>query len=147
MAVALEELVAGAVFRFKAGARRIVGRRNETDRGYMVEWAYADGKPRRGKTSGSQWCHYFRREAIERIPAGEDAAETVQLLPDRRTVAKLAEPVTINITTRKPSRWAFVDLETGDVWAHTGEKFAHMSAQQCEDVAHVVSGTARVRKG
>lgn len=146
MAVALTEIVVGAVFRFKTAARRVVGRHNETDRGFMVSWQYADGRPRGGRTSGSQWVHYFRREAIERIPGGEEG-ETVQLLPDRRTISRLAEPVNINIYTRAPAKYALVDMETGDIWGHTGERFVRMSAKQCDDVAHIAHGTARILEG
>lgn len=147
MTVGLDELVPGAVFRFKTAARRVVGRRRETSKGFMVEWAYADGKLRGGRAGGSQWCHYFRKEAIESIPGGGEVGDGVQLLPDRRTVSRLAEPMTISLTTKAPAKWAMVDMETGQVWGHDGEKFVAMSADRCDDVAHIARGTAIALRG
>lgn len=81
MAVAIEQIQPGAVFRFKTANRRVTSLSSPLGAGFNVNWEYADGKKRGGRLSGSQWVHYFKANAIEQIL---DSARTemniVQLL-------------------------------------------------------------------
>ena len=113
MAISVEQIKVGAVFKFAKANRRVVGIGEVGERGFNVEWAYADGKSRGGRIGGSQWCHYFKSDAIEELPADECGVRT---LLSGRQVASEAEPREVSVSTKCPSKWAMVDLETGDVW-------------------------------
>lgn len=144
MAVPLDQLVPGAVFRFKSGLRRITRLRPSGQR-FMVDWEYADHQPHR-RRSGSVWGPNFRREAIELVPDPSMHHESRQLLPSRRTVACLPQPVEIKLQTRCPAKWIMVDMESGELWGHDGQQFHRLSAQQIGEVADVAR-MAGARRG
>lgn len=75
MAVAIELIQPGAVFRFKTAARRVTSLSEPLGSGFNVRWEYADGKKRGGRSGGSQWVYYFKAEAIEQIPDPAVAGE------------------------------------------------------------------------
>lgn len=64
MAVPIETIQVGCVFKFKNGPRRVAHLSVPIGRGFQVTWEYADSVKRNGKLGGSQWVHYFRRDAI-----------------------------------------------------------------------------------
>lgn len=136
MAISIEDIKVGRVFRFDKANRRVVGIREVSRRGFTVDWAYADGKRRGGRTGGSQWCHYFRSNAIEELP--DDVGGTRTLVTGR-SVAALAEPVQVALTTKCPSKWCFVDLETADIWGHQDGKLVRASAEAVDELAEAVS--------
>lgn len=136
MAVQLEQIKVGAVFVFKHGARRVVSTSRVSERGFTVHWEYADGKARGGRLGGEQWCHYFRKDAIEEAPA--DAAGATRTLKTGRVVVAETAARTISITSRCPAKWAMVDLETGDVWADHGGALKRASDDVMKDLAVVV---------
>lgn len=137
MAVAIEQIQPGAVFRFKTAARRVTSLSKPLGAGFNVNWEYADGKKRGGRLSGSQWVHYFKVQAIEQIPEPAAAGMSRQLLPSRKSVASLNEPVEITLRTHCPAKWAVVDMETGELWGHDGAQFRRLSAAEAADVATV----------
>lgn len=140
MAVPIETIRPGAVFRFKTGLRRVIRIKPagpESIPGFMVDWEYADDQPHR-RSRGSLWAETFRLQAIEPVPDHDQAGEQRQLLPSRRTVHCLPEPVEIILRTRCPAKWRLVDLETGDLWGHDGQHFVRLSDEQTGEVADVV---------
>lgn len=144
MSVSIEQILPGAVFRFKAAARRITSLGKPAGRGFNVNWEYADGKKRGGRLTGSQWVHYFRSDAIEQIPDPAQAVEMRKLkVPSGRTVTGIADNVTISLTTHCPQKWAIVDMETGQLWGHDGQQFRLLSPDEAQDVAHVANQAAR----
>lgn len=54
MPIAMEQVKVGAVFRFAKVDRRVVGLKGVGERGFTVQLAYADGKPRGTKTGGER---------------------------------------------------------------------------------------------
>lgn len=141
MSVPIEQITPGAVFRFKAGLRRVKKLRDHAGTGFMVDYELVDGQPRRRQT-GSQWVHYFRKEAIEQVPDPSAAGEQRQLLPSRRTVPCLDAPVDITLKTRCPAKWAMVDMETGELWGHDGQRFHRLTAMQSGEVAEIARMSA-----
>lgn len=139
MAVPIETIQPGAVFRFKTAQRRVVAIFDVTARGCMVRWAYADQKPRGGKLGGEQWVHYFRTDAIEQVPNDGDAKAFRVLRPSRVRAPFLSEAVEIKIVTQCPAKWAMVDLETGEAWSHDGRVLKRMSDPERADVAAAVA--------
>lgn len=140
MSVQIEQIRPGAVFRFKTAARRVVGV-EVVGSGANVHWEYADGKKRGGRTSGRQWIHYFRTEAIEQIPDPALAGETRALLSGRQVPAR-KDTVGISLVTHCPSKWAMVDLETGELWGHDGLQFERLSPAGAAEVAKVAKRAA-----
>ncbi|MBS3912748.1 MAG: hypothetical protein KGZ70_13155 [Hydrogenophaga sp.] len=138
MSVPYEQLVTGAAFRFKNGIRRITGMRGHVGTGFMVDWEYADGLPRRRQT-GSLWSHSFRMQALELVLDPSTVGEQRQLLPSQRIVACLDQPVVITIKSRCPAKWVMVDMETGQLWGHDGKTFQRLTDQQAGEVAAVAS--------
>ncbi len=67
------------------------------------------------------------------------ARELRLLLSSRRCVPCLPKTVDITVKTRCPGKWAVVDMETGEVWAHDGQRFARLSPEQKREVADVVN--------
>ena len=137
MPVSIEQIRPGAVFRFKTAARRVTSLSKPLGAGFNVNWEYADRLPRGGKRTGSQWVHYFRANAIEEIPDPGTAAEQRKLIPLQRLVGCQPAPVTITLETRCPDKYAIVDLETGELWGHTGDTFRRLSEAESADVAYV----------
>jgi hypothetical protein len=137
MPVSIEQIRPGAVFRFKTAARRVTSLSKPLGAGFNVNWEYADRLPRGGKRTGSQWVHYFRANAIEEIPDPGPAAEQRKLIPLQRVVGCQPAPVTITLETRCPDKYAIVDLETGELWGHTGDTFRRLSEAESADVAYV----------
>lgn len=124
MTIRLETIRVGACFKFKAAIRRVTGITRRSDRGFDVQWEYADGKKRGGRLNGEQWCHYFAKEAIAEVARNDGGTRT--LLSGREVVCS-PETTGISITTHCPAKWAFVDLETGEVWAHDGSGLVRAS--------------------
>lgn len=58
-------------------------------------------------------------------------------VPERRTDAE------ITITTKCPSKWAMVDLETGDIWTHDGATFSRATDEISSEVIEVASSAKR----
>lgn len=141
MSVPFDLIRPGVVFRFKAGLRRVTRLRPYSDR-FMVDWEYADGQPRQ-RRGGSVWGPNFRREAIEMVPDPSMHHESRQLLPSRRTVACLEHPVEIKLTTRCPAKWSMVDMETGELWGHDGQRFQRMTAAQAGEIADIARMAAK----
>jgi len=114
----MEQIKVGAVFRFAKADRRVVGIKGLGERGFTVQWAYEDGKPRGAKTGGEQWCHYFRSDAISELP--QDGSGVRTLLSGRQVACEAVEKQ-ISVSTKCPRKWALVDLETGDVWVSVAD--------------------------
>ncbi len=70
------------------------------------------------------------------------ANEHRKLIPPLRTAPCLPEVTTITIETRCPSKYAVVDLETGELWAHDGKQFKRLSEAEASDVAYVARRSA-----
>ena len=137
MPVSIEQIRPGAVLRFKTAARRVTSLSKPLGSGFNVNWEYADRLPRGGKRTGSQWVHYFRADAIEEIPDPGAVTEQRKLIPPQRVVGCQPAPVTITLETRCPDKYAIVDLETGELWGHTGDTFRRLSEAESADVAYV----------
>lgn len=123
MTVSTNQVKPGAVFRFKHGVRRVTTVANS-----HVNWEYADGKMRVGRLSGKMWLPYFRKEAIEELPAPNIVGETRKLKPHGKEVQCRPDLTDINIKTRCPGKWVMIDLETGELWGHDGDKFVRLDA-------------------
>jgi hypothetical protein len=67
------------------------------------------------------------------------ARELRLLLSSRRCVPCLPKTVDITVKTRFPGKWAVVDMETGELWAHDGLRFARLSSEKKREVADVVN--------
>lgn len=145
MPVSIEQIRPGAVFRFKTAARRVTSLSKPLGSGFNVNWEYADRLPRAGKRTGSQWVHYFRANAIEEIPDPGAAAEQRKLIPLQRLVGCQPTPITITLETRCPDKYAIVDLETGELWGHTGDTFRRLSEAESADVAYVAGLASRAQ--
>jgi hypothetical protein len=135
MAVAIEQIKPGAVFRFKNGPRRVTGLGKPGGMGFndIVRWEYADGKKRGGRLTGSQLINYFRSDAIEQIPDPAVAGTTRRLVSGREAPS-LEDMVEITLNTHCPAKWAFVDLETGKLWGHDGTQFKRLSSAEAAEV-------------
>lgn len=46
-----------------------------------------------------------------------------------RTLVELAAPISLSLHTKVPSKWACVDLETGEVWSGSEKGFVRASAE------------------
>lgn len=137
MPVLLESIKPGAVFRFKTALRLVVSL-DSLKMGAFVNWMYADGKPRGGRLGGRQWITYFRQDAIELLP-DKGIVSSFRTLKSQREVGVLREQITISIKTNCPGKWAFVDLETGDLWGHDGNEFKRLSPAEQGDLASAVN--------
>ncbi|MBK6616553.1 hypothetical protein [Ottowia sp.] len=124
MAIRVDQIKVGACFTFKVATRRVTGLSGQTARGFNVHWEYADGKKRGGRLSGEQWCHYFAKEALQEVPSEDEGTRT--LLSGRVVVSK-KDITAVSIRTHCVAKWAFVDLETGDTWAHDGSGLVRAS--------------------
>ncbi len=137
MAVPIEQIVRGAVFRFKTANRLVVECKALSSRGFVVHWQYADGKKRGGKLGGAQWVHYFRAEALEQVPPEDGSGETVILIGGKRIVPRRKELVEVTLLTKAPQKYAIVDMETGELWGHDGDKFRRLTEDECREVSAV----------
>lgn len=90
MAVPIEQIIPGAVFRFKTADRRVVSLSKPVGSGFDVKWKYADGKKRAGRLGGAQWVHYFRQDAIHQLP---NHPQTPPPKTERKPVGGLQERV------------------------------------------------------
>lgn len=126
-------LKVGACFRFKTAVRRIT--RIEKSE---IHWEYADRKRRAGRLGGVQWLEYFRSEAIEEVPDPIMQSERITLRTGE-TVPVLNESVSIVLETNAPRRWAFVDLESGEVWSHDGNRFEPIKGTGTHAVKNAIS--------
>jgi hypothetical protein len=144
MAVAIEQIRPGAVFRFKNGPRRVIEFAKPVGSGFntRVRWEYADGKKRGGRLTGTQWVHYFRAKAIEEIPDPAVAGDTLRLLSGREVATFKDDSCKITVDTNCPAKWAFVDLETGELWGHDGTKLRHLSPAEAAEVEAVAKQAA-----
>jgi hypothetical protein len=136
MAVKIEQIKIGAVFLFKHGPRRVTGFGKPIGTGFNVRWEYADGKKRNGRLTGSQWVNYFKVNAIEQIPDPALAGTTRRLVSGRE-VPSLYSATEVKLNTHCPAKWAFVDLETGELWGHDGNQFRRLSSAEAEEVMDV----------
>ncbi len=78
-------------------------------------------------------CEVYRVHASDRTKAkrkaqaqrARDAREMsgTRKLLDGRTVPELKRPVKVCLDTRCPSKWEFLDRETGETWMHDGTAF------------------------
>jgi hypothetical protein len=134
MAVPIEQIKPGAVFRFVKALRRVKSLSPWVGSGCSANWEYADGVKRGGKLSGTQWVHYFRADAIEQVP---DTGESRRIKLSGKPVPGLALEVVIAIRTKCSAKWVVVDMETGQLWAHDGIEFRHLTSEQASDVAAV----------
>lgn len=151
MSVKLEAVQVGSVFEFPAGPRRVVKLGSpiggDFNRGFNVCWEYADGQKRAGRLEGELWIHYFRRQAVREIPdQWREEAPSVELLGSGRVVPACREPVSIELHTRAPAKWAFVDQETGEIWTHDGSNFRRMSPDEIRELDALVSTKARLAR-
>lgn len=137
MAVTIEQIKPGAVFRFKTALRRVKSLSPWVGNGCNVNWEYADGQKRGGKLSGSQWVHYFRTDAIDQVPDPSLAGQPRLIKPSGKSVPSLTYEVNILVRTKCPAKWAMVDMETGDMWGHDGSSFLRLTSEQARDVATV----------
>ena len=133
MTVQAVSLKVGACFRFKTAVRRIT--RIEKSE---IHWEYADRKRRAGRLGGVQWLEYFRSEAIEEVPDPIMQSERITLRTGE-TVPVLNESVSIVLETNAPRRWAFVDLESGEVWSHDGNRFEPIKGTGTHAVKNAIS--------
>lgn len=53
-------------------------------------------------------------------------------LKNGKIVDSLSTPVKIEILTRCPKKWAFVDMETGQVWQHCFDQLRHSDELKAE---------------
>jgi hypothetical protein len=141
MAVAIEQIKPGAVFRFKTAPRRVTGFGKQMGTGFNVKWEYADGRKRGGRLTGSMWVHYFRAKAIAEIPDPATAGTTIRLVSGR-DVPSLYGAAEIKLNTHCPAKWAFVDLETGDLWGCDGNQFRRLSSAEATEVEAVAKQAA-----
>lgn len=135
MSVPIERVRPGALFRFRSGPRRVTAVGPRIGSGFTVEWEYADGKAREGRTTGSLWVHYFCQEAIEEIRGGITSLGPSRTLRSGRAVLNHQEEVHIRLSTRCPGKWAFADLETGELWGHDGKQFVRLNAEDAASLA------------
>lgn len=143
MPVQRQQVKPGAVFRFKTADRRVTELSEDIGSGFNVSWEYADGQPRRGRLTGTQWVYGFMAAALEEIPDPARSNEHRQLLPHGTLVSCTADPVAITLTTRCPAKWAMVDMETGDIWGHDGKTFRRLSEAEIKNVAQVAAQAVR----
>ena len=137
MAVPIEVIQVGRVFQFKSGPRRVIRLSAPVGSGFQVNWEYADGAQRQGRLGGSQWVHYFRREAQGEVMTDAATADGRTLLTGAR-VACETEVVPVTLHTTCPRKWAFVDLETGEVWGNDGTGFTRIDAAGASQIAEVL---------
>lgn len=141
MAIPVDQLRPGAVFQFKNGLRRVTALRKEGALGFMVDWEYVDGSPRR-RQSGSLWFESFRVQALALVPDPSLIGEKRTLLPSGRTVACLEQPVAVTLHTRCPLKWVMVDMESGELWRHDGQRFERLSPNEALEVQAVARTAA-----
>lgn len=139
MAVGIERIKPGAAFQFATAVRRVTSIGAQVGSGFMVNWEYADGRKRGGKLSGSQWVHYFRKDAIEELPDAGSSAPMRTLRPNGRMVPCLSEPTAVTLNTACPAKWVMVDLETGDLWGHNGTSFKRADPVMVAELVAVAS--------
>lgn len=137
MAVPIESIQVGRVFEFKGGPRRVVNLSPPLGSGFQVKWEYADGVKRNGKLGGSQWVHYFRKDAKRELIADPDSSEVRKLLTSQ-TVPSQQDAVPITLTTKCPRKWRMVDLESGEVWTHDGEHFTRAEPADVREMAQAL---------
>ncbi|ELK3536738.1 hypothetical protein ACQ1XD_004667 [Pseudomonas aeruginosa] len=139
MAVPIDSIQVGRVFDFPGGARRVVKLSPPLGTGFNVEWEYADGQKRQGKHGGSQWVHYFRRAAKRELVVDGPGGQT-RALRTSEVVPVLDAAIDVSIHTTCPRKWAFVDLETGEVWKHDGQAFIRASTDEVKSITRALGG-------
>lgn len=68
--------------------------------------------------------------------------EPRKLRPSGKPATSLAEAVDITLRTHCPAKWAFVDMETGELWGHDGAAFRRLLPAEAADVAAVAKQAA-----
>jgi hypothetical protein len=58
-----------------------------------------------------------------------------------RVVPELTECVSLEVSTKCPGKWAFVDLQSGDVFVHDGTAFSRPSPEVLEEISSTVSAS------
>lgn len=56
-----------------------------------------------------------------------------------RAVPELADTSGLTLTTRCPTKWLAVDLETGDVWAGHSDGWRRATAEECQEASACLS--------
>jgi hypothetical protein len=137
MTVSIDQVTPGAVFRFKTAARRVVNVTiDATAPSGYVEWEYADGKKRHGKQFGSMGLQSFCKDAVEEILRHTSIRK---IKSSNRKIPCAPELVDITVQTRCPDKWVMVDLETGELWGHDGDKFVRLDAVRAVEASAVVA--------
>lgn len=142
MAVSIEQVKPGAVFRFANEIRRVKSLSEHSASGFNVCWEYADGQARGGKLGGKQWVRGFIATALEELTLPSWSQETRLLLPAGDPAPCAPSRVEITVQTYCPGKWAFVDMETGELWGHDGQTFHRLAADAAGKVAHIAAGAA-----
>lgn len=106
---------------------------------------YPLGRPRDTKTSdllADRFIQQARREG-KLIKAGHVHWKQVTLdervLKSGRVVRDLPEPIDVKLTTRCPSKWLAVDLETGDIWAATEKGWTRAPYKAIEEAREALT--------
>lgn len=55
-------------------------------------------------------------------------------------VPVLDAAIDVSIHTTCPRKWAFVDLETGEVWKHDGQAFIRASTDEVKSITRALGG-------
>lgn len=67
---------------------------------------------------------------------------TIRHLRDGRTVSELPQSVAVSLQTRCPGKWAFVDLETGQIWIHDQQHGFVRATRGDTQLVHQVAASA-----
>lgn len=65
-------------------------------------------------------------------------------LRDGSVVSEASAIETVSLETRCPAKWAFVDLETGDIWLHDKERGFVRAPRERAELVRQVAATAAV---
>lgn len=97
-----------------------------------------------GKTPASKGKLYWPRVSL--LQSMDAAVVMRKLQGSGREVRALKEATAITLNTRCPDKWAMVDLETGEVWAHDGATFQKASQQTVGDVVALAERLGKRRR-
>ena len=98
-----------------------------------------------GRRQAASGFHYFRADAISELPS--DGVGVRTLLSGRQVACDAVEK-TVSVSTKCPRKWAFVDLETGDVWVSAAGTLMRATDVVMDELAAVAERpAARVRPG
>jgi hypothetical protein len=88
--------------------------------------------------------HRCRDQALAELQAKVNAAKavapaTTRALRSGRLVPELTAPEDVRLTTRCPSKWLAVDLETGQVWSPANGKWKRASSIERAEAASILA--------